>query len=73
MEFLSYVASLSLGHVLTGVATSVGVLIVVVLAIALGLFELWEQRVERCSTQVAERSGEGTVAPARRDHYHRAA
>lgn len=73
MEFISYVASLSLGQVLTGIASSVGVLIVVVLAIAPGLFELWEKQVERRSTPVAERSGQRTAVPARRDHYHRAA
>lgn len=73
MEFLSYVASMSLGQVLTGFATSAGVLIVVVLAIAPGLLELWERQVERHSTPVAPGSPRRTVTPAHRDHYHRAA
>ena len=72
-EFLTYVASLSLAQVLTGIATCTGVLTVVVLAIAPGLFELWEQRVERHSTRVVERSPQRTAIPTRRDHYHRAA
>ena len=62
--------------VLTVIATTVGVLLVAVLAIAPQLLELWEGRVDRHAGPLArDRPHEIPTrpVPALRDHYHRAA
>lgn len=63
--------------VLTVIATTVGVLLVVVLAIAPQLLELWEDRVDRHAGTPPRDDRSDEIAtlpvPAPRDHYHRAA